>query len=65
MTYYVLVDADSNDAFFIANDDSVPKSFERETDAVESAKEYSGYRLILKVVGSVIEKTTHRYEKVK
>ena len=61
--YYVLVDAFCKDAFFISDDDSVPREFSSDVDAVEAAKDYNGDRLVMKVVGQVIEKTTHRYVK--
>lgn len=65
MSYYVLVDADCPEAFFVAGDDSAPQKFESEVAAVTSAKDFSGYRLILKAVGQVIERTSHKYTKIK
>lgn len=63
--FLVVVNAETEEACFASDENCVPKQFSSEDDAVEEAKGYGDSVLILRAVGKVTEKTTHRYTKLK
>jgi len=63
--FYVLIESESAEACLIVDDDGVPQWFDTEDAAVNRAKDYNGNTLVLRAVGRVVDKTTHKYTKIK
>jgi hypothetical protein len=62
--FYVIHEPTTTDAFIVTDDDSVPKGYPTEAEAIEAAKEYSGESIVLKVAAKVAEVTKYKVTKV-